>query len=70
MDHNTIRKAAQCFRTDEKTIVTFCNDFFSAPDVCEALKIMLDFVDTHEADPELLPDFLNYLNNRGMSDGT
>lgn len=70
MDKIVIKKAADCFRTDEKTIVTFCNDFFSAPDVCEALKIMLDFVETHEADPELLPDFLNYMNNRGESNGT
>lgn len=28
MDKIVIKKAADCFRTDEKTIVTFCNDFF------------------------------------------
>lgn len=28
---------------------------------------MNDFVDTHEADPELLYDFIDYLKNKGSA---
>lgn len=61
MNRDYIRKAAQCFRTDEKTIEKFIYDFFTAPEILSAEKIMNDFVDAHEVDPELLYDFIEYL---------
>lgn len=64
MNQTTLRKAARTFKTDEKTIETFCNDFFSAPNIVAAVKIMDDFVESHDVDPEELDDFILYISKR------
>ena len=55
MNKITIKKAAHCFRTDEKTIA----------DIYAALEVLDNFIEEHEADPKLLDDFLIYLSDRG-----
>lgn len=69
MDKIAIKKAAHCFRTDEKTIEKFLYDFFAASDIYAALEVRDNFIEVHEADPNLLDDLLIYLSNRGDSDG-
>lgn len=66
MNQTAIRKAAHCFRTDEETIEKFLHDFFAAPDIYSALEVRDDFIKAHEADYELLDDFLIYLSDRGV----
>lgn len=70
MDQTAIKKAAHCFRTDEQTIINFCTAFFSAKNIYSALIIMNDFIEAHDADPELLEDFISYVSNRGENNGT
>lgn len=63
MNREYIRKAAHCFRTDEKTIEKFIHDFFAAPDFDSALKVIDDFLDTHanSTTKEELNDFCTFL---------
>jgi hypothetical protein len=58
-----IRRAAHCFRTDEKTIEKFIHNFFSAKDLDDAMRIMDKFLDAHSnsTTPEELDDFCSYL---------
>lgn len=64
MNPTTLRKAARTFKTDEKTVETFCNDFFLAPNIDAAVKIMDNFVESHDVDPEEINDFISYLRKR------
>ena len=59
-----IRRAAHCFRTDEKTIEKFIHDFFAAPDFDSAMKVIDDFLDVHanSTTKEEIEDFCSYLN--------
>lgn len=58
-----IRRAAHCFRTDEKTIEKFIHNFFSAKDLDDAMRVMDKFLDAHSnsTTPEELDDFCSYL---------
>lgn len=59
-----IRRAAHCFRTDEKTIEKFIHDFFVAPDFDSAMKVIDDFLDVlaNSTTKEEIEDFCSYLN--------
>ena len=64
-----IRKAAHCFRTDEKTVEKFIHDFFSAPDIIKALDVRDTFIEAHigNMNPEEVDDFIEYLKNKGSA---
>mgnify|MGYP003509893537 CR=1 FL=1 len=59
-----IKKAAHCFRTDEKTIENFIYNFFSAKDLDDAMRVMDKFLDAHSnsTTSEELDDFCSYIN--------
>lgn len=59
-----IRRAAHCFRTDDKTIEKFIHDFFAAADFDSAMKVIDDFLDAHanSTTKEEIEDFCSYLN--------
>lgn len=63
MNRDYIRKAAQCFRTDEKTIERFIHDFFAASDFDSAMKVMDDFLDVHanSVTQKALDEFCSFL---------
>lgn len=72
MNRDYIRKAAHCFRTDEKTVEKFIHDFFAAPDIIKALEVRDAFIEAHIGNmtPEEVDDFLIYISNRGANNGT
>lgn len=59
-----IKRAAHCFRTDEKSIEKFMHDFFSASDIDAATKVMDNFLDAHvhSTTPEELDDFCSFID--------